>query len=100
MGTFDFATAQRHKATLESCGATVRIDGMGSDQTTVFRNGVNITAQGKIVDGYLSFETTKNNLTDATWVIATEPATIPGDINGDGVVNALDVKSIYNIMKQ
>lgn len=103
-----FATAeeaQAAKQTLEDLNATVTMEEVVTYATSnqsfkVYRDGVDVTAQGTADGNYLCFEVSPDNLANTTWVITTEKVVIPGDVNGDGVVNASDIMSIYNIIKQ
>jgi ribosomal protein L7/L12 len=95
-----FATAeeaQAAKQTLETAGATVQVNG-GGTTTRIYRNGVNVTAQGTTDGGYLCFEVTADNLANTTWVITTEPVMPnPYDVNGDGVVDGKDARKIKDV---
>jgi len=91
------ADAQTAKEALETAGATVQVIGNGSTTTRIFRDGVDVTAQGLFDSGYLCYEVTADNLANTTWVITTEPVMPnPFDVNQDGSVNMQDVRTVLN----
>jgi|GEM_PF-2563639 len=95
------AEAQAAKETLETAGATVQVSINGRG-TRIFRDGVDVTAQGTADGNYLCFEVTADNLANTTWVITAEPVMPnPYDVNGDGVIDMQDaIKVMEKYMNQ
>jgi ribosomal protein L7/L12 len=93
--------AQEIKQSIEAVGGTVELRVVGVDTGSgspvrVLRDGVDVTATGEAVDGYITFTVSASDLTSQTWVIFAESDLDRYDCNRDGHITIADVTKLVN----